>query len=257
VEQKKILIIDFDGVICDSIRECFIVAYNAYLQNEGKNKGSRINFKAPRALREYFFRNRHLVRPAREYFILFKSFGRDGQKRLSSKQFKIWVKKCKDDSFVFEKNFYDTRRHLRSRYKKRWFRLNPIYPEAIKGIRELSRFFKIYISTTKDKKSVKMLLNEKILRLPENRLFTKESGLSKAETARRICKNNKCKPVNAWFIDDNIAYLEEVSRMGVKCGLAHWGYSGEDAVRLARSRNYFIFKNFREVTKYLTRGEKK
>ena len=249
--KKRILILDFDGVICDSIDECFLVAYNAYLNFRRKKKG--MVFRAPQELKDYFSRNRHWVRPAREYFVIFKHFKPGIKKIISGGNFKALTLKYRSDSLKFAKEFYAIRDDLRRRHLKKWFSLNRIYPLAIQAIKVLRRDYKIYISTTKDRKSATMLLSRRGIRLADRAIFSKENNYSKEKTARLILKKNKISPKDAWFLDDNIMYLNEVSSVGINCALAKWGYLSNGALWAARIKGYPVFSDFNQAKEFLAK----
>ncbi|MDP2923769.1 MAG: HAD hydrolase-like protein [Candidatus Omnitrophota bacterium] len=251
--KKGILIIDFDGVICDSINECFLVAYNAYssLKDGVMAQKWRFNFDGPLSLKRHFFLNRHLVRPAKEYFILFKAFDDSGNNQISEKKFKYLANKYKNESLAFGKEFYKTRERFRRKYPKKWLRLHKIYPGIAEGIRSLSKTFKIYVSTTKDRGSVKALFLQNRIKIADRFIYTKERGLSKSETVKIICVKNGRRPEDVWFIDDNITYLDELLKLNINCCLAKWGYISKDSVAMARKKKYKNFAGFNAFVQYL------
>ncbi len=67
--MSKILCLDFDGVLCDSIDECLLTSYNAYFEKYF-DKIEKINQK----FKNYFYEYRYFVRPAGEYLIIYKAF---------------------------------------------------------------------------------------------------------------------------------------------------------------------------------------
>ena len=62
--MSKVFIFDFDGVICNSIEECLIISYNAYLNNN--------DFFLPHSInkRNDFIKYRYLVGPAKYFYCL-------------------------------------------------------------------------------------------------------------------------------------------------------------------------------------------
>ena len=57
--NDTIYILDFDGVICDSIDECMLTTYNSF------NDTNKINISdVPSHFRKYFYEYRYHVRPA-------------------------------------------------------------------------------------------------------------------------------------------------------------------------------------------------
>ena len=43
-----------------------------------------------------------------------------------------------------------------------------------------------------------------------------------------------------FFIDDKVNHLDAVAELGVRCGLAAWGYNGAREAQLAHSRGYLV-----------------
>lgn len=244
------MILDFDGVICDSIYECFLVAYNAYLRVEGQNV-NKLLFTSSETLKRYFVRNRHFVRPAREYYILFKWYEMFHGKDLSLRRFKQLNAEYIDKCTKFSSIFYVVREEFRSKSKDKWLKLNQVYPGVIKGIYELSSFFKVYILTTKDRKSVKLILDNKGLTIKDEIIYSKENNSSKIDSAKVILRKNNCKPGNAWFVDDNIEYLDELSSLGINCCLARWGFISSGAIRKSVLKGYVVVNNFSKMVEYL------
>ena len=73
--MKKLILWDFDGVIADSIDECLITSYNAYI-NDAKNNNNFIRnvSDVPLERQAFFYKNRKYVRPPGEYFIIHYAF---------------------------------------------------------------------------------------------------------------------------------------------------------------------------------------
>ena len=69
--MSKIIALDFDGVICDSIDECLLVSYHAF---HGKSKIDKIDFSdIQEDLVNDFKKNRYIVGPAKDFYFLWKS----------------------------------------------------------------------------------------------------------------------------------------------------------------------------------------
>ena len=80
--MKPVLCLDFDGVICDSLDETLLVAYNGYqlfrrhrkntvcIPTDIKTESFTGISHIPSEISELFRRLRYLVRPAGEYWLL-------------------------------------------------------------------------------------------------------------------------------------------------------------------------------------------
>jgi hypothetical protein len=42
------------------------------------------------------------------------------------------------------------------------------------------------------------------------------------------------------FVDDKVNHLDDVSRLGVRCGLATWGFNGPREEALARAAGHLV-----------------
>lgn len=249
--KRRILILDFDGVICDSIKECLSVAYNTYLKVKKQSYKPSLKLRIPYHFKQSFLDNRYLVRPAREYFVLFKSFEDSSETVLSEKRFRALLKINAKACDNFEREFFKTRDYLRSASRGEWLMLNKVYPGVKQNIGKLKRFFKIYICTTKDRKSVKMILEKSKIKFSEKKIFSRENKLSKPSAAEYICRINHCKPKDVYFLDDNIIYLNELAHFGARSCLARWGYLSKDSIKQAGQKDYLIFRNFTETVSCL------
>ena len=71
---NKLLLLDFDGVIVNSIDECLLTSFNAFQQfeNTGVSVDDLSNIALP--CQRYFNSNRNFVRPAAEYYLLHRAY---------------------------------------------------------------------------------------------------------------------------------------------------------------------------------------
>ena len=73
-KQKKIIVFDFDGVVCDSTDECMVTSWNAWEKWESRS-GFRRTIEEFSEEEKYSFRKiRPRVRGAGEYYIIRRAF---------------------------------------------------------------------------------------------------------------------------------------------------------------------------------------
>src|SRR5437870_5452134 len=116
--NTPVVALDFDGVICNSIDECMLVAYTAYAGTP----------EMPGAFIKYFRKFRHFVRPAQEYWLIVEAYKR-GIEPLTEQQFNHLAGECKTQVAQFESAYFETRQKLRSADFKAWLDLHTMYPE--------------------------------------------------------------------------------------------------------------------------------
>lgn len=218
------LLWDFDGVIIDSIDECLLTSYNAFLRYQ---KLSKKLIKAlndiPELYRKEFYRIRKYVRPAGEYFILHKAIS-SNIKINSYLRFKELLIDNAGAVTDFQELFFLTRNEFKNRYPQYWFELHHSYSGIRTKWRELKKYFDFYIVSNKDIKSISEILD--FFNLPINRdnIFSAEFNTDKKAIIRHILSNANISAEKVFFIDDNYQHLLDLSGTRIKLFFACWGY---------------------------------
>ena len=238
----KILYIDFDGVIIDSLDECFNICFKIISENSIINKK---NFYL------FFKNNRYLVNPPSDYLVLcniylkfpnitkYKCLNifRDYQLSLSQK-----------DRISFTNTFFKTRKLLQNENLLSWYKMNQLTFFA-KKISNNNNFIK-YIISTKNYEAINMLCNH--YKFEHNGIFGYEEYI-KYNNKSGVIKSliNKHKKIKSIFLDDSPYHLGDVQKnTNLKCIFAHWGY-GVDNHKFPRLKlNSLNKKNDNLIIKY-------
>jgi phosphoglycolate phosphatase-like HAD superfamily hydrolase len=216
-QNKRLIALDFDGVIIDSIVECFQVSKEVYYGF------SQFPFDED-LYKNLFFEFRGLVGPACEYLalhkILEKSFINDDDiNKNSYEQIKLEIDQ---DTFdCFEYLFFSTRTYYQKTNFHKWIELNPITDF---GKNLISRSNKnVFIVTTKNRIATEALLSH--YNISVESIYTndeiKELG-SKGKLISHLIDKEKADEV--YFIDDSVVHLDTVNDKRIKCFFADWGY---------------------------------
>ena len=155
----------------------------------------------------------------------------------SNNNLKERYEQFKPDEFSlneFENRFYKLRSDMIQNNLKYWKSLNPFFKITKDIIIKLCNYDNIFIITTKDKKSVKLLLELNHCFISEKNIYTKEDGLDKNKILLDIIAENKIKEKDILFFEDNIMNLIKAKNIGVNCFLATWGYIAKDAKNIAQ-----------------------
>lgn len=226
--MKKILCLDFDGVICDSIDETLLVAYNSYqiFYHHTHNIVSSLDQIAPE-ISNSFRRYRYLVRPACEYWILMHALYTNVSE-INQKIFNEMLLFHKETIAVFEPIFFETREKLREQHPKKWLGLHRLYPQFSEAWPDVQQKFEVYIVTTKNLSAVIQLIRHFDISIHKNRIWTKEKINEKKEAIEFIAKRHDITYENIIFIDDHPLHLQDVEKTGAKCVWASWGYYNEN-----------------------------
>ncbi len=228
-----IFFLDFDGVIVDSIEECFQVSFKTYY----KNKNFSYDKKKYKNL---FYDNRGLVKPPYEYFILhsaienFLRFGKKSVESIFQSSLDLISNQEKED---FEKSFFSIRSSLMEKDFESWALMNPLTQFGKKLVsKDKSNLF---IVTTKNFEATKALLDYYEIDVEE---IHSNKEIKAARTKGNLISNIILEKNidNAIFIDDACEHLDSVQNPRVQCFFADWGYGKNN-----NNHRVFDIKNFK------------
>ena len=142
----------------------------------------------------------------------------------------------------FHERFYRVRAAMTAADPAAWHRLMGPYPGITELLRRRAGDALLAIATSKDRRSVGKLLEAYGIAdlFPEGRVLDKETGVSKRAHLEHLHRGFGVSYTETTFVDDKVNHLDAVAPLGVRCGLAAWGYNGEREVALARARGYLV-----------------
>ncbi len=210
--MKKILFLDFDGVLFDTVEE----AYNVCINTQEYR-----NITLPKNAFELFRKYRPIVGPAWNYYFIMDAIVENYLPK--QKTFSL-IDKAKS----FEESFFYTRKKLKEKDYNKWLQYNRKYPFTCE-LEKINNKIKIdiYIVTTKDKQTVLDLLTEHgILFVKDDYVFGSET-FKNYGSKKKIIQNilSKTKKAKAIFIDDLYEHLilcEDIENLILL--QVDWGY---------------------------------
>ena len=226
---RRALVLDFDGVICDSIDECFISSWTAYFGLYLERRPAYM----PVSLRRDFARMRPLVRGG-EDFVLIQEILEKGGMVAGQEDFDAMARQAGPDKLRnFHELFYKARTELLENDRPSWLGLNRIYPHVVSAFQHISPGAPVSILSTKKPDFIAEILTAKGIRVPREKIrySAREKKLDiVAEVAEESGSGD------AVFIDDQIDHLLGRSeRPGelprIEVFLATWGYVQDDWLR--------------------------
>jgi phosphoglycolate phosphatase-like HAD superfamily hydrolase len=231
-EHNKIIVFDFDGVVCESTDECMVTSWNAWEKWESRDSFRRtISEFSPQDC-EQFRKVRPRVRGAGEYYILRRAFSenitiedQDTYNQLEDRWHEYFT--------PFKAVFFEMRNRLRTEDLEQWIDLHPIYNDVIKVMKKLHAQDRLFMATLKDAESVRLILGKQGLVLPEERLLDQSQIKTKVEALNRFCEQLDCDKTNLIFIDDNITHLLEPKAAGYPVYLTTWGSTMDEYLQIA------------------------
>lgn len=223
--MKNILCLDFDGVIVDSIEECFLNAYNSYFRYKGVRKEKIYSLEQTDPnLYEQFRKFRYLVRPAGEYFVLMHLLIGNID-NLSREIFIAEAGKRQSELFRFEKTFFSLREEMLRNKKNEWLSLHRVYPEFSEAWLQIKEKFNLFIVTNKNFEAVNSLLEYFQISIPPEKIFSYEKITSKKESVKYLASSLKISVDQITFVDDSPETIKELLEEGINAKFAQWGYA--------------------------------
>ncbi|MBI9083692.1 MAG: HAD family hydrolase [Desulfobacterales bacterium] len=247
----KILALDFDGVICDSSREIFLVTLRTcaaldsdldaaeYLDRLQARSGDRDDFAAD-PVYTAFVALFPLGNGAEDFAVALKAVmsglalpDQAAYDRYFRQQNAGW----KD---AFHRAFYDQRAALRAEDEARWLALHGTWPAVTSLLKDRAGAVPYAVCTAKDAVSVQKLLAHFGIGdlFSVDLILDKETGAQKIAHLTELARRTGVDPAEITFVDDKVSHLQKVAPLGVRCVLAAWGDNGSREHLQARQEGF-------------------
>ncbi len=244
--RQKILALDFDGCIVDSVMEALFVTYVSYRRHINKetrifdNKKPEIG-KFLSLISDYqievkeFRRYRHHIKDASDYAVILYIMEDNLNVNSDDEFFEIKRLIPNKDMGKFYQCFYDTRAKIIEDNFNAWARLAPGF-SCINGMRRLANEHKTIMATTNNKETARSILTEQYLNLniKEEDIVDLHISTDKTIQMEYIVNKYGVKFEGIHFLDDNLSQLLAVRPLGVNVYLASWGYCTEEQQNFAK-----------------------
>ena len=252
----KILALDFDGVIVDSVLDSLFVGHNTYLRLYGrevkKNFGGELfTFENWEKIKrnyqkeiKYYRTLRPYIRGATDYGLIQKLME---EKKVieSQEEFDNYRNSIDFDFEDYEKEFYKERERLQNIDYRAWFNLEPPYPKIIQGMKKLlEEEIKIVIATSNRRKAIMKSFTPEYFgfTIDPKDILDKRFGEDKSEQMRHIVKFYKVNFEDIYFVDDQVRHLIQTKPLGIKVILAGWSYATEAQKEEARKQDILVIE---------------
>ena len=235
----KALVLDFDGVIADSLPEAFEVALATYTELRPE---SSLASRPRAALQAGFLELMPLGNRAEDYGVALAAL--DAGRALPDQAAYDAFSAELDPSWLrdYHQRFYRVRADFVAREPERWNRLIQPYAQFAALLRRRAGEVELAIATAKDRGSVSRLLASWGLSdlFGPGRVLDKETGVSKVAHLEHLQRALGVAFPELTFVEDKLNHLESVAPLGVRCVLAAWGYNGERERRRARALGFAV-----------------
>jgi phosphoglycolate phosphatase-like HAD superfamily hydrolase len=222
---------DFDGVICDGLKEYFASTEKAY-QKIWSSEELSVNDE----LTNNFYRLRPVIETGWEMPVLLRALVLDyDPEQILTTWHSIRdeiVEREQLDKKTCSQALDNVRDHWIKNDLDSWLKLHRFYPGVLDKLKQIvDSDLQFYIVTTKEGRFVKQLLQQQGIELAQTQIIGKESKRPKYETIRIIRDNAIESNASIWFVEDRLQALKQVQQQPdlkeVKLFLADWGYNTE------------------------------
>jgi len=262
----KVLAIDYDGVIVDSVMDSLFVSHNAYLKVYGnankKNFGGELfTFKNWSLIKEkykkeieYYRSLRPYIRGATDYGLI-QQLMEEGKYITSQREFDEYREEVEFDFQKFHDAFYQARRDAQQESFEGWLSLSPPYKEFIKGIRKfVQEGIKVMIATSNRREYIARAFLPEYYDIPVaiDDMLDFSFGEDKSSQMHYICDKYSVNYSDIYFVDDQLAHLEQTRQLGINVFLAGWSYATEQQKKIARDKTIPVIEgeeNFYSILK--------
>ncbi|NNM53804.1 MAG: hypothetical protein HKM05_03680 [Spirochaetales bacterium] len=208
------LFLDFDGVICDSLPECYQTSSLLLPGVPGENTDESY----ARRFRE----GRVYIRSGEDYVALHKML-REGHDPQSQQEFDAVLKAMGHDTMSrYKQELYSLRERLLRDDPETWLSWNPLYEGMTESLNLVRGDPLVWILSTKKAEFIEAILHHHGVSWPLERIRYTD-GRSKLSWINTIAGHSP-----SLLIDDQIDHLD-FTHPTCSCRLALWGYASTEA----------------------------
>jgi FMN phosphatase YigB (HAD superfamily) len=234
------VILDFDGVIVDSVDEVIV---NTYFALTGK-AACGVD-ELPKQYPALYRINRFHVQPAGDLLLLAQWTLEQPESAsihpMSREDYERLVRPHTATLTARTEQFFAARKKLRAAINDHWYDCNrPFQPlwECLTAVPAEE----IFILTNKNREAVIDLCRHFGKELRPDHIYAGDGGATKIENLKSLCPPGKhALPL---FVDDsvyNLIELEDAFPGAIDLALATWGYLGPDDLALATERGFAVY----------------
>lgn len=224
--DKPFLFLDFDGVICDSLPECYIsslLAWNRWSGGKPDAIGAVLEQAESGRDTEPFFRQmRPFVRNGADYLFIHLAAA-EGRRIESQVEFDALIRSRPRLETEGGRLFQSCRQEFLEFDRERWMELNPLF-EGMHDLlkRESSSPFS-WILSTKPARFILEILGHHTISWPEERCIS-SGGRPKVEIIDETVESLDGGRRLVKFVEDQIDHLLIPHRSNIEPLIASWGY---------------------------------
>ncbi|MFP4550846.1 MAG: HAD family hydrolase, partial [Spirochaetales bacterium] len=218
---------DFDGVLCDSVAECYVSSWIAFFERYRGEQVAQVSIDHYRRFRAY----RPYIRSGEDYLLL-HSLIMDNVPVGSQVDFDAAVARAGTEHMAtYRALLYTVRDQLVQQSLEKWRALHTAYAGIPERLRVLARDPSVWIVSTKRQEFIVRVLEGWGIRWPVDRISMPVSK-SKMQIVESIVTAKKM--TQALFVDDHEDDLECRPEAPIECRLAAWGHVAPETLQSPR-----------------------
>lgn len=221
-----VLVLDFDGVICDSWRECAFITW-AGQHGWAPSEFAASSFPAiPGAFIQRFLALRGYARHLGHFLVPVLPSSAQISCRADFDLYYAGL--APEVVATFVERALRFRASVRNRHREQWLAFHVLYEGVPELLSPLSD--RLYIVTGRDRQSIRELLARHGIAVPSERIYSERGSKGAA-----LCDIQASEHAGVHFIDDDLDDVVAAKAAGHRAVWALWGYSApEDRARAVR-----------------------
>ncbi len=245
--SKKLLALDFDGVLCNSIHDTIMTAVNTFLKCREPHNLFIEDQLTPETVFDFekqnpefmqkFIRLMPLGNFAKDYYVILKIIDDNIFDTISSQKDFDQIRKNSDPQTIktYDNLFYKYRYSLQKNNPDKWAELLPAFPGIPEAVTKLSKNFLLAIATSKDVHSVNILIKKYDISdlFSSKNILDKNFARTKREHITKLRQLHDLDFRDIYFIDDKVSHLLQVNDLNIHTYLATWGFNTEREHKIA------------------------
>jgi len=248
-KHKKIIALDFDGVISNSVHDSMRTAVNTYLDFVSDHQLPVKKILAADQVDQFENTNPHFwnefsrLMPfgnfAKDYYVFVRLLELGKSETVQTQEdFNQFKKTIPEKTLTtYNVSFYENRLQMQKEDPQGWCQIIPVFRGVPEAVQILFKKHTLAIATSKDRGSVDLLLKHYRLDscfLSEN-ILDKDFAESKRHHLIRFHEKLNIPFSQIHFVDDKVMHLLKVNDLGVNRYLASWGFNSQQEHEIARA----------------------
>ena len=215
-----LLFLDFDGVICDSARECMYSSWIAYHWDYTSRRpmsGSVDGYRRFLALRPY-------IRSGFDYLTIQHAM-ENGAEIRGQEQFDAFAEALGEATIEkFDQSLDRVRTNLLRDEPQRWLGLNRLFPFMVDALRKWRDDPRVWILSTKRSSYITAILGHHGVEFPDDRILWAKERTKLEMIGTMLDAENRSTGRHARFLDDQVDHLVPNPDERIVTHVAAWGY---------------------------------